>query len=183
MVQLISAKPASLPRVLTAMVYDAFLIIGLMLAAVFAFTAANSFKSIAGEPWKQHLLTVTLLCIWGGFYIYFWPRQGQTLGMRAWKLILIDPKTNRPPTVQRCLARWCLTMAIVFAPVFSALAAKLLNPKKDAVAILIIFMLPLVIGYSCALFDRGQKRSLFDRLSGTRLVQAERNPYQKSKEK
>ncbi|WP_394202621.1 RDD family protein [Marinagarivorans algicola] len=41
----------------------------------------------------------------GSFYVGFWQRSGQTVGMRAWRLCLIDVHTQQPPSAVRCSQR------------------------------------------------------------------------------
>lgn len=180
MAQQLSAKPARLFRIIIAMIYDGFLILGLMIAAVFIFTAANGFTSTANQPWKQHLLTTILFIIWASFYTYFCSRQGQTLGMRAWKLLLINHR-NTPPTALHVLYRWCIIMGITFLPVSLYLTIYPFDLYKNWIASLIILLLPPTLGYSYALFNR-EHRSLFDYLSQSKVVHVQHNPYQKIKE-
>lgn len=78
--------PACAPlwRRLAAIAYDA-----LLLAAVW-FIAAIPFAVAAGgnpmSPLLLHLFQIYLLAVAAVFFIGFWLRGGQTLGMRAWRL-------------------------------------------------------------------------------------------------
>lgn len=180
MSQRLSAKPAGLLRILTAMIYDSFLIVGLMIAVVFAFTATNGFASTANQPWKQHLLTLLLLLVWGGFYTYFCSKQGQTLGMRAWKLLLVNQQ-NRPPNARHAFGRWLLIMLITFLPVSLYLTFVPFDLQKNGLLTVIILLLPPTLGYSFILLDKNH-RSLFDYLTRSKVVFVAHNPYQKRKE-
>lgn len=174
---ILTAKPAPLWRVACAIVYDSFLIIGCLLVVMFIIVAINGFKSIAGVAWKEHLTTIVLLIVWAAFFIYFWSQQGQTLGMRAWKLVLIT-KEGVPPKPLRALYRWLIIAIVFFLPVSFCFAANLIEPKKDWLLALIILTFPVILGYSFMLFDKS-KRSLFDHLSGSHIVVVNQNPYQK----
>lgn len=174
---ILEAKPAPLWRVVCSILYDSFLVMGCMLVTMFIIVAVNGFKSTAGVAWKQHLTTAILMAVCATFFVYFWSRQGQTLGMRAWKLVLIT-KDGRPPKLLRALGRWFLIVVVLLLPVMVCFASNLLVPKKDWLAALIILTLPVILGYSFALFDKS-KRTLFDRLSGTHIVVVRQNPYQK----
>lgn len=75
-----------LPRVAAA-VYDGFLLIALYFlatAVIDPFLAAGHVP--AGSLWfRLYLLLVTFF-----FYGWFWTHGGQTLGMRAWRLRVVD---------------------------------------------------------------------------------------------
>lgn len=42
------------------------------------------------------VLQCVLFSQWLGFYLYFWSRQGQTLGMMAWRIKLVDMQGLKP---------------------------------------------------------------------------------------
>jgi uncharacterized RDD family membrane protein YckC len=75
------------------------------------------------------------------FFGWFWTRGGQTLGMRAWRLKVVDEQ-GRSLT-------WLLALRRFAAAAFSWTA--------------------LGAGFWWAIFDR-EKRAWHDRLSGTHLV-------------
>jgi uncharacterized RDD family membrane protein YckC len=52
-----------------------------------------------------------------GFFYYFWTHEGQTTGMRAWRVKIIDANGNTPTTIQ-CILRFTLA-AIGWALFFS----------------------------------------------------------------
>lgn len=129
---------ASLGRRLGALLYDALIVIALWVitgAIVLAFTGGEAVQ--AGTFWFRCLL----LAVAALFFISFWTRGGQTLGMRAWRIKLVNdgggPITWRTAGL-RFLAG-CLSLA----------AAGL--------------------GFVWALFDE-HKRTWHDKAAGTRLV-------------
>ncbi|MDF1629094.1 MAG: RDD family protein [Alcanivoracaceae bacterium] len=92
--------PAPLWRRLVAMIYD-----GLLLVAVWFITAGIlvsiypktglpmddvSGVMVPSEAALHWLLFPLLLLVTWGFYAWFWTHGGQTLGMRAWKLLSRD---------------------------------------------------------------------------------------------
>lgn len=150
----LSAKPAPLWRILAAMLYDALLLIGCIMILGFISVALNGFQPVAAHTWGSHILFIAMILLWISFYVFFWTRQGQTLGMRAWKLLLVG-ENNRPPKILNAFTRWCIAL----------------------------LTLPLLgLGLWWKSFD-SQKQTLYGRLSHTRLVQISHNPYQKRKEK
>ncbi len=106
--------PAGVLRRLAAMVYDAFLLFGLLVVPLFVFTAlthwrqssmpengvAHDLPSIAPKP----ILFIYIVVVIVGFYAYFWHKTGQTLGMQAWRL-RVDAVQGGRPTWRQCLVR------------------------------------------------------------------------------
>jgi uncharacterized RDD family membrane protein YckC len=78
-----TSTPVTLWRRLAAIVYDSFLIFGVVFAAtalLLPFTGGEAIS--AGTLWYDaYLLTVCFL-----FFGWCWTHGGQTLGMRAWKI-------------------------------------------------------------------------------------------------
>ena len=101
-------KPSpSLPRRLVAMVYDIFLVVALVgvvnalaLGVVAQMTQGN--QQILSPLLVQALTALSV----AGFFSIFWIKNGQTLGMQAWRIKLVDFRGN-PPTISKALAR-CL---------------------------------------------------------------------------
>lgn len=132
----------ALPRRLLAIVYDLLLVIPLLMVSTAASLAlARAIGLLDAEsalpPAAVWLLAVLCCC---GFFSAFWLRGGQTLGMQAWRIRLVDSRGGqlRPGRVLlRCVA--------------AALSIACLG-----------------LGYLWQLFDR-DSRSWHDRLSHTHL--------------
>lgn len=76
--------PAPLWRRLVAATYDVLLLAGIWLAAIFsAWLIAQLFGTSVLPPAfvRAYLFLLTF-----GFFGWFWTHEGQTLGMRAWRL-------------------------------------------------------------------------------------------------
>ncbi|MGI9329250.1 MAG: RDD family protein [Gammaproteobacteria bacterium] len=87
-----TAIPASLLRRLAASVYDLLLLAGLWMLAGLAVLGPRGGEAVpAGTYWFQALL----LALTAAFYIGFWTRGGQTLGMRSWRL-RVERRDGRP---------------------------------------------------------------------------------------
>ena len=139
--------PPGLLRRLAAMLYDTLLVLPLIMLAVALslglYVALVKLTGGVADPdalspaLRQVIIVVTVI----GFFSIFWVKNGQTLGMQAWriKLVTVDGEAL---TMKHCLLR--------------ALGAML------SIAC-------LGLGYLWCLFDR-QKRYWHDSLSGTRLV-------------
>lgn len=112
--------PAGLMRRLGALFYDTLIIIaiemmaaGLVVAVLHAFMAMGIFNVapyldvsdfLSNHPIWSPVYTLYLAIVWIYFFVYFWTRAGQTLGMRAWKIQVRD-LNNRPITVTQALIR------------------------------------------------------------------------------
>lgn len=93
------------------MLYDALLVAALLMvvtAALLPFTggeAVSAERHGVAEQLYQALLVATIL----GFFGLFWTRQGQTLGMRAWRLKLVR-EDGRLLTWPDTLKRLCAAL-------------------------------------------------------------------------
>ena len=88
---------AGLIRRLAALLYDGFLIaaIWMLLGYIIQFiTGSNSNQLVNGvvqtDPVIDNILFLLMLASSSGFYILFWTRSGQTLGMIAWRIKLVS---------------------------------------------------------------------------------------------
>lgn len=117
---LVQAPSAGVVKRFAAMFYDAMLLFGIMFTATLipALLLNESLpKTSNGEvvhemhplltgPFFQLYLALVLI----SFFCLFWTKQGQTLGMQAWKLKLID-EHGQPPALSACLLRLILALA------------------------------------------------------------------------
>ncbi len=94
-------EAAGVFRRLAAMLYD-----GLLLLALWMLTAAIAIGLNGGEAVSPNnpFMPSVLFLVTVGFYTYFWRRGGQTLGMRAWRIRLINDKAG-PITGLQCALR------------------------------------------------------------------------------
>lgn len=74
-----------------ALVYDALLVIALWMATLFVWVIAGDGEAVTGWP-VQLTLAGELI----GFYLFFWSRDGQTLGMAAWRIKLVNSDGGAP---------------------------------------------------------------------------------------
>lgn len=145
------AKPAGFMRRLAAMMYDWVLLLAVILVAVSLFTVVADLllgREEGGQvleiPWVKWLYQLYLVVVAAGFYLWFWTHGGQTLGMKVWKLRLVD-NDGQPIGTAAGIKR------LFFA---------------------LLSCLPAGIGLWWMLFN-SEKLALYDRWSATRLVQIE----------
>ena len=133
-----ATRPCGLARRLLAIVYDTVVVIGLLLLAG---ALSLPLTGDRHQAFRDPVYTVFLLAVWFAYLGFCWTRGGQTLGMRAWRIRIIDDAGKR--------VGWRAS-AIRFG--VSLLAAA-----------------PLGLGFWWSLGDAG-RRTWHDRASGTRLV-------------
>jgi uncharacterized RDD family membrane protein YckC len=88
-------------RRLAAMVYDLLLLAALWMTATFVLVIGRGGAPVPPGNLPYQLL---LAAITAGFFIGFWLRGGQTLGMRAWRLRVALP-SGAPLDVRTAVVR------------------------------------------------------------------------------
>ena len=99
--------PASLLKQLLAMVYDSLLIFAVLFFATAIALLFNHGEAIESSP----LFTLYLLFTLFTYYAFFWHKSGQTLGMRAWKIRLVDDEGANPGWVSAYLRLCCALLS------------------------------------------------------------------------
>lgn len=144
-VDITQVRAPGLLRRLAAILYDAALLIGVLMVAVTLLVIP--YALLIGEPFPHedpvHRLALQgyLLLVIGSFFTFFWARGGQTLGMRAWRIRVLRDDGE------------ALTWRDAWRRFFTAILA----------------LAPLGLGLFWMLFDR-EGLAWHDRLSNTRLV-------------
>ena len=124
-------------RRLAAMIYDFLVAVAVYMAAgaVGFFLLAMAVQLGLLKPDTRHLIDYLMATPWlkwlneiwklgwvGFFFVYFWHKGGQTLGMRAWRLRLINTATNKAWQRRRLWGRALLslgglgTLLVLFHP-------------------------------------------------------------------
>jgi uncharacterized RDD family membrane protein YckC len=103
----LAGYPAGLGRRLGAMLYDSLLILALFFLTGFIWVA------LSGDVVTGLAFQITLLAEIIGFFVYCWRKQGETLGMRAWKLRILDASGQLPSMGQ-------IALRLLLAPVSMA---------------------------------------------------------------
>lgn len=133
-------------RRLSALVYDLFILFAISLAygaIVTAVSAMDGNKPDEYQPMFEGPLFLVgwLICL-STFYIWFWHKSGQTIGMRTWRLKLIAADVDHQLSWGHCVKRGFL------APILVGLGG---------------------IAYWYRLLDR-HGDCLHDKLSGTKVI-------------
>lgn len=108
---------AGVLRRLSAIMYDSLVLCALWMAAMaLGLLAVVLLEKVgvislvgyvdAAEYVQKHALWFQLysLVVFGWFFLYFWSQAGQTLGMRAWRMLLISAD-GTPLTVKQAAIR------------------------------------------------------------------------------
>lgn len=141
-------EPAPLWRRLAALGYDLMPLLALwMLTAGLVLLAFHGEVDVAHQPPLYHFsLQAALLVVTAAYFVVSWTRGGQTIGMRAWRIRVVDAE-GKPPGWGRALLRFAVALPA------TAIAGA---------------------GFMWCLIDR-DRRAGHDLAAGTRLVRVPRH--------
>ena len=117
-----SPAPANLLRRLAALIYDVFLLFaitlayGLLLLLIkVIFNGTQGLEEVQPGPILQWLSLAGWIVALASYYFICWRKQGQTLGMKSWRLKLQQPDGSLA-TPEQCIKRSFLaTLSLAFA--------------------------------------------------------------------
>lgn len=143
------ASPGLL-RIFAAMVYDGLLLAAISIAYgalvvgidVALFGQPEAGQRIQWSLFAKIIITLGWLVVLMFFYIFFWKKFGQTLGMKTWRIQLVDAQSNQLITYSQAISR-------------------------SFVAFLSLLFFGVGYWYK---FIHPQQRLLHDVLSGTKLI-------------
>ena len=102
---------ASLGRRIVAIIYDLFPLFGIFMGvAMLIVMPTKIFLYGFDENWSsfnlplQIILTATMIYALSSYFLYCWRKQGQTLGMKAWRIKLIQ-KNGQLADKDQCIKR------------------------------------------------------------------------------
>lgn len=128
-------------RRLAAASYDGFIVLALWFIGTALVMPLSHAAVSPDHPLAELTYRLYLLAIGYGFFAGFWVRDGQTLGMLAWRVRLVQSGSDRAVNWKQALIRY--------------LAA-------------ILSWVALGVGFWWSLFD-AERKTWHDRLSGTEL--------------
>lgn len=99
-----STAPCGLLRRFLVMLYDAIVIVALLMFAAVLLLPLGNFT--AG---KDPMYTVYLLSVWFLYLAWCWRHGGMTLGMRAWQVVLATD-SGKPADWKLCLLRFAASL-------------------------------------------------------------------------
>ncbi|MFK7865028.1 MAG: RDD family protein [Pseudohongiellaceae bacterium] len=111
---------ARLMRRLAALLYDGFLVAAIWMLIGFALqlvVGPGTNELVDGvvktDPTLNVITFSLMVASASGFYLWFWRRSGQTLGMMSWRLKLVSTE-NKPVNLQQGLLRYSLAWPSFF---------------------------------------------------------------------
>lgn len=119
-----NAPRAGFARRLAAIIYDVLILCALIMlaaglamffvqvlvwSALISLLPGQDIAAYITSGWRRWLYFVYLLSVILGFYVYFWCKAGQTLGMRAWRLLVVS-QSGEPLTALQALSRALLAL-------------------------------------------------------------------------
>jgi len=106
----IRAPSAGFGRRFAALLYDALLLLALVLvyALIVVLIHGGAVTEASGLRWWA--FRAGGLTLMGAYYVLNWTRSGQTLGMRAWRLRAVTD-SGRPLKTARAAVRFCWGVA------------------------------------------------------------------------
>ena len=112
-----SSYPAApIWRRLAALFYDFLVLVAIwMLAAALVLLAFQGTVDVADQPPLYHfVLQAVLLLLSALYFIISWTRGGQTIGMRAWRVRIVDDE-GHSPSLQQSMLRFALALISLIA--------------------------------------------------------------------
>jgi len=157
-----AARRVSVRRRVAAIVYDTLALIGIWF--VVAGIAVGLHHGVA-IPDYQLGFQLALLGAAYGYFGLCWRRGGQTLGMKSWRIRVVDAATAAPLSWQQVSVRF-IVGALSWLPL--AFAGWAFYYTSAARPLVLLAGALLVLGYWWALGGRGE--AWIDRASRARLV-------------
>lgn len=116
MTQRQQVEPASLRRRLASSLYESLLLLGVIALGFLApLLVLGIALGITPPGWLEWLHLFLLL---GVYFVWLWRRNGQTLAMQTWQLLIVDAKTGMRPSLRQCLLRYALAWPSTLLNIF-----------------------------------------------------------------
>ena len=164
-----TGSPAGLFRRLAALLYDLLLAIALAFVATFAMLPLTHGEAIlpSTQGFVGHAYHAVVLLVVFAYFAWSWTRNGQTLGLKAWRLRL-ETRDGRRLGWAGAAVRFALGTAIVCV---AALGAWYLSRPGSALrhAAAVAMLAPAVLNFAWIRLDP-EGRSLQDLAGDLRVV-------------
>lgn len=103
-----SEQTPSIGARLASVIYDGLLLVGVLFAAGFLFSALLHFTGQPSLIWPFRLY---LLAVTAAYFLWFWLHGGQTLAMKTWKFRLVA-RDGGKLTLGRAVLRFALAWLV-----------------------------------------------------------------------
>lgn len=99
-------RPCGMLRRLGAMLYDFLLLMAMWMIATAVLMPFTGGEAVSGNAlYRSYLFLLTFV-----FFAWFWGRGGQTLGMRAWHIYLVNDREG-PISMTQMMLRFIVAIA------------------------------------------------------------------------
>lgn len=120
----------SLLKILFAIFYDLLILLAIfMLVGLIAVAANNAVTGQDVIPASTISFQLLLYLVAFGYYAYFWKKSGQTVGMKAWRIRLINLNENKPLSLQQLAIRY-VTAQLSFGLCLAGYLYRWVNPSR-----------------------------------------------------
>jgi len=130
---LIAYVPAGFWRRVAALIYDCLLLIALLMVftgASLVFTHGNAVLPETAGPWT-YVYRAGLVLVIATYFVGNWMHSGQTLGMRAWRLWVVDERGTRL-NLGPALLRFALAV-VAWTPAALGVLWLFIDPERLAI--------------------------------------------------
>jgi uncharacterized RDD family membrane protein YckC len=148
-------------RRLVCLVYEALLLFGVTVGAGLAYGLATNQRHALEGTWG---LRIAVFLVLGGYFVWFWTRQGQTLPMRTWQMKLVTVQ-GQPIGRAQAVGRYFLCWVWVLP----ALAALHLSGVSGSGRTLLALCAGVLV-YASTAYLRRDRQFWHDVICGTRMV-------------
>ena len=109
--------PAPLWLRLAALLYDLLVLLALwMLIGALVLLGFDGDVDVVHQPPLYHVvLQAALLGVTTLYFVVSWSRGGQTIGMRAWRVRVVDSQSRQSPAWSRCALRFAVAWLSLLA--------------------------------------------------------------------
>lgn len=102
---LLDAQSPGVGRRLMSMLYEALVVLAILLFAGLAFLGVANGR-LSGS--MRHVFQLYLFLILGIYFVTCWSRAGRTLPMQTWKMRVVSSDDHLPPGVGQAVLRYAL---------------------------------------------------------------------------
>ncbi len=108
-------RPAPFWRRIAALAYDLLVLMAIwMVTAALILLAFQGKVDVARQPPLYHLLLqAALFVVTALYFVVSWRKGGQTIGMRAWRVRIVDAKGESPGAKQALLRFVCALLSLL----------------------------------------------------------------------